>query len=251
MKKVLDNLSKNKYISLFMATLLAFAYMGGARKYIYDNCSKILDFARMGTPWFNLSSGMAVLMVIAVCVGVAVTFLLRKKITMDWIFVGYIVAGIFSILTLIITPYNLQLLSPSTHMDAFATLTLIVALVFSLVVVALLSASISAHIVIVLSQDNIIATIVSSSVIVISSIFASLSVAYAWSLQIYFIVLTALLIVLYVPNVFCKKANDEQFVLANAKMDWIYISIVLVIAVLAIISALTSSALVVEKMIQF
>lgn len=250
MRKVYENLKSNKYITLFFAVMLMFAYMGGSRKYIYDNCSKILDFARMGSAWFNLSIGISLLMALAVCAGVAITFLLRKKITMDWIIPAYGVAAVVSAITLAINPYNLQLLSPSTHMDAFATLTLIVAMVFSLVIVALLSASISAHILLVTHEGKMIATIISGAEMAFAILFAILSVALDWSVQIYLVVLTVLLILFYALNAFDRN-EEKKLCVADAKINWLWLGITIAIAIIAIIAVLASSAVIVENAIKF
>lgn len=250
MKKVLENLRKNKYFTLFFAIMLMFAYMGGARKYIYDNCTKIFDLSRMGSPWFNLSAGFAVLMAIAVCVGVLLAFLLRKKISIDWVIAGYGLGGVVSVLTLLFTPYNLQILSPSTQLDAFATVTFIAVFVFSLVTVVLLSAAISSHILIATHQTGMIAIIVSCAEIAIATLFICLSVAFNWSLQIYLIVLTALLLVFYTVNVF-DKSGEEKLRLADIKINWLLVGIVIAVVVAAIISVLASSAVLVENAIKF
>lgn len=251
MKKILENLKNNKYITLFIASLFAFAYMGGARKYIYDNCSKIIDFARFGSPWFNFSGGMAILMAVVVLVGVAVAFLLRKKINMNWVLSGYALCGIISILLLILTPYNLQLLVPTTQLDTFATVTMISSMVFSLVIVGVMSLAISSHILIVIYQDKMIATIVSSAIFVLASMLAIFSVAFNFSLQIYFIVLTTLLILSYALNIFWKSSEDSKLCLADIKINWLWTGIIIGVAVIAIVAVLTSCTLVVEKAIAF
>lgn len=222
--------------------MLSFAYMGGTRKYIYDNCSKIIDFERMGSGWFNLSIGMAILMAAAVCIGVAVMFLFRKKITMNVVIFGYGIAGILSILTLIFTPYNLQLLSPATHMDAFATLTMIAVMVFGLITTLILSIAISAHILLFVDNEKLTAAVVTCIFTVISAIFASLAVELNWSLQIYISIFTLSLIIFNVINSVTKSERENNICVKEATVNKLYLGIVAAVVTLAIIAALIISA---------
>lgn len=251
MKKALISLKNNKYISLFIALMLAFVYMGGTRKYIYDNCSKIFSFERMGSGWFNLSIGITVLMAVAVCIGVAVMFLFRKKITMNVVIFGYGIVGIISILTLIFTPYNLQLLSPATHMDAFATLTMIAVMVFGLIATVILSVAISAHILLAVDNEKSIATVAICIFTAISAIFASLAVVFDWSLKIYISIFTLSLIIVYAINSVTKSERDINICVKEAAVNKLYIGIIAAVVVLAMIAVLTSSCVAVEKMYNF
>lgn len=251
MNKVLNSLKNNKYITLLIACMLTFAYMGGTRKYIYDNCSKVFSFARFGSSWFNLSIGISVLMAVAICVGVAVMFLLRKKITMNVVVFGYGISCIISIFVLIFTPYNLQLLSPTTQLDTFATITMLAAMVFGLTTTAVLSASLSAHIVLALDDEKLIAAIIVVSTIVLSTILASLAVAFNWSLQIYFGVLTLLLFIFHIINSVTKSERENNICVKEVTVIWVNFAIVIAIAVIAIIAVLVSSGIVVENSIKF
>ena len=251
MNKLLVSLKNNKYISLFFAFMLSFAYMSGTRKYIYDNCTKIISFERMGAGWFNLSIGITVLMAVAACIGVAIMFLFRKKINMNHVIFGYGLASIISILALIFTPYNLQLLSPNTHSDAFATITLYAAMVFGLITTVILSISISSHVLLAIKEEKIIATIIVGISIAFSTLFAILTIVFNWSLQIYLGVLTLLLIIFNVINAVTKSERENNISVNDATINWIYVGISIAIAIVVIIAILTTSCIVVESRIIF
>lgn len=247
MKKVLDSLKNNKYITLIIALMLTFAYVGGLRKYIYDNCSKMLSFARAGADWFNLSIGIAILMFVAVCVGIALMFLIRKKVTMNIVVSGYGIASVLSILIMLFTPYNLQLLSPSTNMDTLAKVALYAKMILGLVEVVLLSATLSSHILLAVDFEKLTATIVVSVATVLSVLIVCLCVAFNCSLQIYFGVVTLLLLILNIVNSVTKSERENNISLVEVKINWIYVSIVIAVIAIALIATLTSYSIVVEK----
>lgn len=251
MKKILVSLKNNKYISLFFAFMLTFAYMGGTRKYIYDNCSKIFSFERMGSAWFNLSAGIAVLMAVAVGLGVALMYLFRKKIRMNHVIFGYGLAGVISILALIFTPYNLQLLSPTTHMDAFATVSLFAVMFFGLLITVILGASISAHVLLAIKEEKLVALIVVGVSVVFATIFALLTVVLDWSLQIYLGTLTLLLIIFNIVNALTKSERENNISVNEATINWVYVGIAITIFVVAMIATLTTCGVIVESRIVF
>lgn len=226
--------------------MLTFSYVGGLRKYIYDNCSKMLSFARAGADWFNLSIGIAILMFVAVCVGIALMFLI-KKVTMNIVVSGYGIASVLSILIMLFTPYNLQLLSPSTNMDTLAKVALYAKMILGLVEVVLLSATLSSHILLAVDLENLTATIVVSIMTILSVLIVCLCVAFNGSMQIYFGVLTFLLLILNIVNSVTKSERENNICLVEVKINWIYIGIVLAVIAIVLIATLTSSSIVIEK----
>lgn len=147
MKNAWNKLKQGKYLSLFMASLLLFTYLAGARYYLYENIYKAFNLGNLGAfgAKLHVSVLLPVLMTAGVLLGALFAFLTRKKVNMKTSVTLYTWSALFVIAFCFFTPYHLQLLLPAQILQNLAMINCIAVMVFSAVAVALLSWSVFTH----------------------------------------------------------------------------------------------------------
>lgn len=130
MNNAISKLKKAKYISLLALMLLIFSYAAQFRYYINANIYAAFNLGNLGPigQKLNVSILVAVFCALGWAIGLLTAFLTRKKdinaVTLYWL------AGMFAIVALFFTPYNLQLLMPDTILQNIAMIACIAHIVF-------------------------------------------------------------------------------------------------------------------------
>lgn len=196
MKEVFDKIKRGKYISFVLVICIAFTYAAEFRYYIYENVYSAFNLGNLGEFGTKLSVSVltAVFAALGWVAGLLTAFLTDKKkinvVTLYWL------SGIFAIVALFFTPYNLQLLMPSTIMQNVAMIACIAHLVFMVADIWLFSWAICSGGNDVARQVKFKGTAFAVSAAATALVLAILSVRYKWSfvwiIAVYGCILTVL-----------------------------------------------------------
>ena len=115
MKNIFVRLKRGGYVSYLLTALTAFLYAAQFRYYINSDIYKAFDLGNLGAFGADLSVSVLVAVLAAVgwAGGAATAFFTRKKGLRSG--TAYWIAGMFALVALLFTPYDLQLLMPTTN----------------------------------------------------------------------------------------------------------------------------------------
>lgn len=133
MKNIFVRLKRGGYVSYLLTALTAFLYAAQFRYYINSDIYKAFDLGNLGAFGADLSVSVLVAVLAAVgwAGGAATAFFTRKKGLRSG--TAYWIAGMFALVALLFTPYNLQLLMPTTNQQNISMICCIANIVFMLV----------------------------------------------------------------------------------------------------------------------
>lgn len=196
MKKTIDMFKKGKYISLLTVLCLAFSFAANFRYYINESVYAAFNLGNLGAfgQKLQVSVLVAVFAALGWAAGLLTAFLTRKKradaVTLYWI------SGMFAIVALFFTPYNLQLLMPSTIMQNIAMIACIAHIVFILIDMWMFSCAFCVGSADAYGQSAKSGIVTICVAAVIATVLAYVSVASKWSFvvqtAVYGSILTAL-----------------------------------------------------------
>lgn len=181
MKRYLENLRRGKYFSLLALLCLAFVYASSFRFYVNESVYAAFDLGNLGEfgKKLDVSVLIAVLAALGWAGGLLTAYLTRKKrvgaVTLYWL------AGMFAIVALFFTPYNLQLLMPSTVMQNIAMILCIAHILFVFVDMWLFAWAFFAGSKDVCGQCGRYGAIVVTAFAVVAAVLAYLSITFKWS----------------------------------------------------------------------
>lgn len=238
MSTIVKKCKEVKYLSLFLLTCMAFTFAAEFRYYVNQNIYAAFNLGNLGAFGANLSVSVliAVFAALGWAAGIFTAWLTRKKqigaVTLYWL------SGMFAIVALFFTPYNLQLLMPSTIMQNIAMIACIAHIVFILVDMWLFAWAIcvGSQALCLQGQKGLI---IQSAIAVVATILAYLAVSLSWSFSICVAVYGGMLIVINIlhaafpePDSVC--CDDAEAVVPNDKVLWIARAVVtgLMLAVL-------------------
>lgn len=211
MNEVLNNLKKGKYVSFFTLICLAFSYASNFRYYINENVYAAFDLSNLGE--FGKALKVSVLVVVCAALGWAIGFLTafltgKKKINVVTL---YWLSGMFAIVALFFTPYNLQLLMPATIMQNIAMIACIAHVAFILVDVWLFSWAIfvgSREVCAAGGRTGVVAIAASA---IVACVLAYVSIVCKWSFVIQVSVYGGIIIFINILNAaFSDKMSEEK-----------------------------------------
>lgn len=245
MKNMLKALKKNRYISLFLIFMILFTYLSGLRLYIYENINKSFTLIRLGAEWIDISALASILLALGVVVGAVIALFIRKKISMNLTTMLYALSGLFAIVLLFFTPYNLQLLMPATNLQNITSINLIAVLFFSTIDVALFTLVLGTHI--LFNIWDITGTIVLAMSIIISVIISMLATVFVWSFIVCIGVYASILLLINTVNSVCSVQDVSQCCESKQK----HIIIIGGMFAIAVLTVLISAYFIVNNAIKF
>lgn len=199
MKTLLNDLKKAKYISLMTLVCMTFTFAADFRYYINQSVYAAFNLGNLGA--FGTKLYVSVLVAVFAAIGwgagMLTAFLARKKkvnaVTLYWL------SGMFAVVMLFFTPYNLQLLMSATIMQNIVMIDCIAHIVFILVDMWLFAWTLCAGSRDVLMQKEKYGIAIISVVAAVATALAFASIACKWSFVIqtavYGSILTALNVV--------------------------------------------------------
>lgn len=196
MKTLLNDLKKAKYISLLILVCMTFTFAADFRYYINQSVYAAFNLGNLGA--FGTKLYVSVLVAVFAAIGwgagMLTAFLTRKKkvnaVTLYWL------SGMFAVVMLFFTPYNLQLLMSATIMQNIVMIDCIAHIVFILVDMWLFAWALCAGSRDVLMRKEKYGIAIISVVAAVATALAFASIACKWSFVIqtavYGSILTAL-----------------------------------------------------------
>lgn len=196
MKRLLNDLKKAKYISLMILVCMTFTFAADFRYYINQSVYAAFNLGNLGA--FGTKLYVSVLVAVFAAIGwgagMLTAFLTRKKkvnaVTLYWL------SGMFAVVMLFFTPYNLQLLMSATIMQNIVMIDCIAHIVFILVDMWLFAWVLCAGSRDVLMRKEKYGIAIISVVAAVATALAFASIACKWSFVIqtavYGSILTAL-----------------------------------------------------------
>lgn len=181
MNKTFGKLRTGKYLSFLAVLCLAFCYAANFRYYVNQSVYAAFDLRNLGEfgQKLHVSVLIAALAAIGWAAGLVTAYLSRKKkanaVTLYWL------SGLFAIVALFFTPYNLQLLMPSTVMQNIATVACIAHFVFVAVDMWMFAWAFSVGYEDVCAQSGSCGEISVIITAIIAAVLAFVSMAYRWS----------------------------------------------------------------------
>lgn len=181
MNRILENVRRGQYVSLFAVLSLTFYYAADFRYYVNRSVYSAFDLGNLGAfgQKLRVSVLIAVFAALGWAIGVLTAFLTRKKrinsVTLYWL------AGLFAIVALLFTPYNLQLLMPSEIMQNIAMISCIAHIVFVFADMWIFAWTFCVGVIRACAQSGRYYAALISSIAVVAAVLAYLSIALGWS----------------------------------------------------------------------
>lgn len=187
MSKLINKMRYGKYLSFLVLVCMTFTFASEFRYYINQSIYAAFNLGNLGP--FGAKLDVSVLVAVFASVGwaagVLTAFLTEKKrirtVTLYWL------SGLFAVVALFFTPYNLQLLMPSTIMQNIAMIACIAHIVFILADTWLFSWAICAGVKDICAGGGKSGTAFIAVATLIATVLSYLSIIYQWS----FVVATA------------------------------------------------------------
>lgn len=226
MNNVMKKIKSAKHISFFVLILLAFTYVAEFRYYINENIYSAFDLGNLGEIGKKLSVSVlvAVFCVLGWALGMLTGFLTRKKnirvTTLYWL------SGMFAIVALFFTPYNLQLLMSDTILQNIAMIACIAHIVFILVDMWIFAWALCVGSKNIYLQSSREAFIIIPSVGIIAMVLSYLTSAFTWSFSIstsiYAVILTLINIVdsFFDKDETCLLCQDAEKTKTDCIKSW-------------------------------
>lgn len=215
--KTATYLRNKKYMSFALTAILLFAYAVCMRFYINQNIYKAFNLGNLGEIGQKLfvSTIMAVVSAIGFGLGFLLSFLTKKKASAQRTNILYSLSSVFTVIMLLFTPYNIQLLMPDQILQNIAMINCIALIFFSFVDICLLSWTLNSQI--CLWSKNLVADVFSKSDISVCSCIAVLSLALAvivlalkGSVETLFAVIASLLLILNIADGIAPRPSFQE-----------------------------------------
>ncbi|MGN0797341.1 MAG: hypothetical protein ACI4M5_03960 [Christensenellales bacterium] len=221
------------YVAAFVASLILLIICAQLRRYIYDNINAAFTFGRLGMERLSISTLVPILLAVGVAVGALGVFLLRKKITHKTVNIACLVASVCLAVTLIFTPYNIQLLAPDQNLQNVTSFNLIAVIVFATITVAVLSFEIGSYIMLT-SNGNSNRAIAVTACCVVESVIAIIVTYFNLSFVVVASVLTVVLFGVATARIMLHSDEDAQEIAITSHTHVALQSVVLAVCVVVV-----------------
>ena len=221
------------YVATFVASLILFIICGELRRYIYDNINAAFTFGRLGADQLSISTLVPILLAVGVALGALGVFILRKKVCHKTVNIACLIASVCLAVTLIFTPYNIQLLAPDQNLQNVTSFNLIAVIVFATVTAAVLSFEVGSYILLT-SNGNSKRAIAVSACCVVESVIAILITYFNLSFVIVASILTVVLFGIATARIMLDSGENSQEVAIESHTHVALQSVVIAVCVIVV-----------------
>ncbi|MGN0788974.1 MAG: hypothetical protein ACI4MY_03470 [Christensenellales bacterium] len=221
------------YVATFVASLILLIICGDLRRYIYDNINASFTLIRLGAEKISVSTLVPILLAVGVALGALGVFLLRKKVSHKTVNTACIIASVCLAVTLIFTPYNIQLLAPDQNLQNVTSFNLIAVIVFATVTAAVLSFEVGSYILLT-SNGNSKRAIAVTTCCVVESVIAILITYFNLSFVVVASVLTVALFGVATARIMLNSDENNQEIAIGSHTHVALQSVVLAVCVVVV-----------------
>lgn len=184
--KYIKNIFNGKYFSLLAICCLLFTFLAGARLYIYENIYTAYTLVLIGGigQYIRISVLVPRLVFIGAVIGIVAGAFTHKMVSKRGLTYLYAFAGMAAVVYLLFTPYNIQLLTPSTHLQTIAFTNFVIAMVFAMILAMAFAYILSVHIIKLVNDLELLDIIMVVAAVIVGLVLALVTVDLKWSFTI-------------------------------------------------------------------